>query len=111
MTFFGQTRQCYHQTGTWTDGHFTKGTPTSFIINASIQNATPAQLDSIPEVKRKSGAVYTVITYDILLVTNGNTLADLVVYESKNFEVVSQLSWANNLLNHNIYLIQELTAV
>lgn len=109
MSFLGHTINCFHQAApTITKGRITaEGSLTEFTINGSIQEATSAELSSIPENRRLRAGTFSVITYDVLITVDDNQYPDLVIYNGKNYEVVTKTSWKNQIFNHNVYLIQE----
>lgn len=110
MSLLGHLINGYHQAApTVTKGRVTgQGTQTAFTLNGSIQETTSAELSSLPETRRLKGGIYTLLTFDILLTTDNDTYPDLIVYNGTNYEVVSKVKWENNLINHNVYLIQEI---
>jgi len=110
MSLLGHSINGYHQVApTVTKGRITaQGAQTSFTINGSIQESTPAELSSLVEARRLKGGVYTLITFDTLLTADNDAYPDLIVYSGANYEVVTKAKWENNLINHNVYLIQEI---
>jgi len=110
MSLLGYTINCLHQAApTIVKGQITvPGAQTSFPINGTIQPSSPAQLSTLSETRRLRGGIYTVFTFDTLLTIDDNVNSDIVIYNSLNYEVVSKVKWSNNLINHNVYLIQEI---
>lgn len=110
MSLLGHLITCYHQAApTVTKGRITaSGSQSQFSINGSIQEATASELSSLPENRRLKAGTYSVITFDTLLTTDDSQYPDLVSYNGASYEVVTKAKWENNLINHNVYLIQEI---
>lgn len=109
MSLLGHTISGFHQAApTITKGQVsTPSVQTSFTINGSIQESTAAELSSLPETRRLKSGTYTLITFDTLLTVDNNVYPDLITYNGLTYEVVSKAKWENELINHNVYLIQE----
>jgi hypothetical protein len=110
MSLLGYEIMGYHQaTPTIVKGQITsQGAQTSFTINGTIQPSSSAQLAMLTEVRRLKGGIYTLFTFDTLLTVDNSVYPDLIVFNGSNYEVVSKITWKNNLINHNVYLIQEI---
>jgi len=110
MSLLGHSISGYHRTApTIVKGRVT-GNPTNtpFTLNGSIQESTPAELSSIVESRRLQGGIYSLITFDTLLTIDNDVNSDIIEYDSSTYEVVTKAKWQNNLINHNVYLIQEI---
>lgn len=108
MSFFGKRRECKSRTATKTNGRNTLTLGESFYINASIQPAQPQDLVTSDDLlQRESGVIYKLITTSVLKPMTKSNVSDVVVYKGKIHNVFAGSNWENNILNHNVYLIQE----
>lgn len=81
-----------------------------FTFTASVQPAQPAELDAVQDLLRKeSGIVYKLITDYPLESTTKNNVSDIIEYDGKRYEVFQATPWKNNLLNQNVFMMQEVT--
>jgi len=110
MSLLGHLLNALHQAiPTIIKGQITEqSTQTPFNLEASVQPSTSAQLSMLPETRRLRGGIYTLITFETLLTVDNDVYPDLILFDNKTYEVVTKLKWENNILNHNIYLIQEI---
>ena len=82
-------------------GTFTNGT-----IKASVHPVSVNELQLLPEGKREA-AQYKIITSSKLntsLENNGSS--DEVQINSNWYEIIMALPWQNNIINHNVYVLQ-----
>lgn len=96
--------------GTFTNGKWVPGTPSTFTIDASIQPLNMRELELLPEGRRASGESYKLYTDyvdDLLTVTDETP--DVVSIYSEDFEVFGKEVWGNGLINHKKYIVTRKT--
>lgn len=92
--------------GSYVNGYWVEGSPSTFIINASVQPVKGADLEALTEGRRDS-QIYKLYT-DTKLKTvdkKNNLNADLVNIDNDDYEVMNVESWQNNLINHYKILV------
>ena len=97
-------------------GSFVKGvwTPslvaaTTFTILASVQPATPRDLQSLPE-ERRNRQSYLIFTSTQLLTVDvpGVTNPDIVSIYGEDYEVSGPSAWQNGILDHYEIIVQKI---
>ena len=107
--FFRKELTGYKRSGDRTHGRTKIVEGSDFTFLASVQPVDPSELVAIEDLLRKeSGTVYKLITNYELESTTKNNISDIVEYSGKKYEVFRVKAWENNLLNHNVYLMQEI---
>jgi hypothetical protein len=94
--------------GTRINGKFIVSSEETFSIIASVQPASGTELDiSIPFISVEKGDIFKLITNDALTVLRDGNDADYVMIGEKECRVIQAKEWNNNIMNHNIYFVQE----
>ena len=93
--------------GTRVNGKFTVSSEETFPIIASVQPVSGTDLEAISYISQEQGEVFKLITNDILTVLRDGNDADYVMIGEKECRVIQAKEWNNNIMNHNIYYIQE----
>jgi hypothetical protein len=80
--------------GTWTNGLFVEGTASTFQIQASVQPASPKDLQRLPEGERTMNVIVIFTTTELLLASQAaRTLSDRIAYRGANYEVEDVDVW------------------
>ena len=92
--------------GAYVDGFWVEGTESTVMIRASVQPASSADLNLLPEGKTLGG-VYKIFTNDTLIVATEGTdqNGDRLVIGGSDYEVTTTLIWDNGIIPHNEYLV------
>ena len=87
--------------GDFVNGIWTPGTTTDVDISASVQPASPDDMQRLPEGRRQEKA-YVLRSDQELIETNDNAeqSADLVTIGGEDYEVVRCSRWQNGIINH-----------
>lgn len=97
-----------HILGSRIQGKFVQSGATTFSISASVQSVTGAALANMSFITSDSGRVYKLITNDALRTLKEGPDADVVEIDGKDHRVLEGVKWDNHILDHNIYIVQEL---
>lgn len=90
-------------TGTWSNGIFTPGTPTTTNILASIQPLKPEDIQQLPEGRRNSKLFWIFTDTKLNDVTTKNP--DKVVINGEDYEVDKIEAWQNGVISHYKVLV------
>lgn len=96
--------------GQYVNGIWQEGATSNLNIEASIQPASPDDINLLPEGRKQSKA-YTLFTSDSLVTANSNANQnpDIVTIDGDDFIVSVEAIWDNNLINHNKYVVTRQT--
>ena len=92
--------------GSYIKGVFTEGAASTETIRASVQPASPNDLQSLPEGRRNSKAYRLYTDTRLRLVTTSNP--DKVVLFGEDYEVTTEEIWQNNIINHYKYIVTKI---
>lgn len=92
--------------GQYVDGIWQGGATSSFTIEASVQPATPDDIQLLPEGKRDRLA-YTLYSDTALRIANDNTQqpGDVVTIDGETFEAMARRPWQNNIIDHHVAIV------
>lgn len=93
--------------GTRVNGKYIVSNEETFSITASIHPMSGTELESISYISQEKGEIFKLITNDILIPLQDENDSDYIMIEQKECRVISCKEWSNNILNHNIYYVQE----
>jgi hypothetical protein len=92
--------------GTYVKGVFTEGTTSAIVITASVQSASPHDLESLPEGRRNAKTYRLYTDTRLRLVTMSNP--DKVGIFGETYEVNLENAWQNGLINHYKYIVTKI---
>jgi len=95
--------------GSYVNGVWTQGTPTSVSIRASVQPTSPHDLQRLPE-GRRTGRTYTLFSNEQLFPAQQGTAtnSDQVTLYGLTFEVISCEQWQNDVIPHYKSIVGEI---
>lgn len=96
-----------HAAGSYVGGFWTEGSVNPLTIQASVQPASQADMQLLPEGRRITSA-YRLYTDDTLLLAKGNQQADRVVVQGEDYEVLAEAHWDNGVLPHKSYVVSRI---
>lgn len=108
FNFFRQPITVTPRTGAREKGRSVIASGTDFTIMGSVHIAVPADLNNEDLSRNETGQIYKVITNDTLKITTVDSISDLVTYDGKYHEVYRLAKTKNNLIPHNVYMMQEI---
>lgn len=90
-----------YSAGSYTNGRWVEGSTTPITFDASIQPASPKEMELLPEARRQS-ATFSLFTDTQLLVANSGaqTNADRVTLFGETYEILWCNIWQNNVIPH-----------
>ena len=99
-----------HAAGTWNKGRYTEGAQSDINITASVQPATPEEMNLLPE-GRSISETFRLYTSTKLLPANSSAgiNADIVIIDGENYEVLSCATWQNDVINHYKAIVSKVT--
>ena len=105
MTLFPKTITYQTQPFTLVKGVATLGTPVVSTFQGSVQPMSGKEINSLPVGREDTGKVK--IYSDTILpvsVKDGDDSGAIVIWQSQKWEVIFELKYQNNLINHYKYI-------
>lgn len=90
-------------TGTWLNGIFIPGTPTTSTIYASVQPLKPEDIQQLSEGRRNSKLFWIFTDTKLNDVTTKNP--DKIVINGEDYEVDKIEAWQNEVISHYKVLV------
>lgn len=75
--------------GTYVNGRWVDATPVDLDFEGVIQNATPRDLENLPEGTRSHETIKIHTLFDLIPMEEGTTKGDIVYYEGEDYLVIS----------------------
>jgi hypothetical protein len=90
------------------NGLYVEGSTTQLVIKGSIQPANGEALQALPEAQRtvETYSLFTDASLNLASQQNGIT-GDVVNINNIAFMVQTKQPWQNNVVSHNVYLLQK----
>lgn len=100
-----------YEAGEYVSGVWQEGPSTTFDVRASVQPASPEEMELVPEGRRQH-ASFSVFTDQYLRpAQTGRSNADIVTINSEEYEVLSCETWQNKILPHYKAIVSRLLYV
>ncbi len=99
-------------TGSYVDGVWTKVEGATTIFQGSVQPLSGKDLDSL-EISREDKGLVKVYSSSKLNVSQAETnkSGDIIIWDSRKWEIITELTYSNNLIEHWKYLAEFREAV
>lgn len=87
-----------------TTGLYEPTATTTLTIQASVQPSLSRDTQLLPEGRRQGGSVTVYTSSKLNTPTENGQQGDIIHFDGVPYEVLSEASWQNNVLNHNQYV-------
>jgi hypothetical protein len=82
-------------------------TPAAFTFIGNVQPTSGKQIENLPVAINNKGAVKVYSNDPLIVATEGgDTTGDIVIYNGKQWQVIYEMPYQNDLINHYKYIAQ-----
>jgi len=111
MILFPKTYTIYTaNSGSFVNGHWVNGTPTTSTFIADIQPLSDKEINSL-NIGRKELGKIKINTDSNLTIQDTNKTGDLIAFNGVKYEIIAQSKWEVGLIPHNEYVAEYREAI